>query len=211
MARIAGRTREDTRRAALLAARTVFARRGFGGTSLQEVADVAGVTPAALCHHFGHKRGLYDAVVDELYERLLGAREVVDPDKPLRDVVAAVYEHCLAERDAIRVLLRDVLDRGGLDERTRTRHAAPLLEAVAAELGRRRGVPALRARAALVALSHLTARFVTNRDEDNAALLGVKGVRATRAAVVDVLGEVAEQLLSPPRGARTAKTKKRSR
>jgi AcrR family transcriptional regulator len=180
----------------------VFALQGYGGASLQDVADRAGVTPAALCHHFGGKRGLYDAVVDELYERLLAAREVVDPTRPLAEICEAVFEHCVKERDAIRVLLRDVLDGGGLDQRTRVRHVGPLVEAIAGELGRRRGIGAARARAGLAAVTHLIARFATNRDEDNAVLLGTRGVKATRAAVVATIAEVAELLLSPARGAR---------
>ena len=42
----------------------VFARRGYAGTSLREVADRVGVTGAAILRHFGSKDGLLLAVLE---------------------------------------------------------------------------------------------------------------------------------------------------
>ncbi|MFY9712256.1 MAG: TetR family transcriptional regulator [Microbacterium sp.] len=38
-----------------------FARRGFGGTTLRQIATEAGVSAALIVHHFGSKDGLRDA------------------------------------------------------------------------------------------------------------------------------------------------------
>ena len=51
----------------------VFARSGFHGTSMNEVAEAAGVTKPVLYQHFDSKRDLYQALLDEVGHRLLSA------------------------------------------------------------------------------------------------------------------------------------------
>jgi len=51
----------------------VFARNGFHGTSMNDVADAAGVTKPVLYQHFDSKQGLYLALVDEVGKRLIAA------------------------------------------------------------------------------------------------------------------------------------------
>ena len=49
----------------------VFARSGFHGSSMNDVADAAGVTKPVLYQHFDSKRELYQALLDEVGNRLL--------------------------------------------------------------------------------------------------------------------------------------------
>ena len=51
----------------------VFARQGFHGTSMNDVADAAGVTKPVLYQHFVSKRELYLALLDEVGRELLEA------------------------------------------------------------------------------------------------------------------------------------------
>lgn len=64
------RRRELTRNALVEAAIDVFARRGFDGASLEEIAEVAGFTRGAIYSNFGSKEDLLLAVVDR-YSRML--------------------------------------------------------------------------------------------------------------------------------------------
>lgn len=68
------RTNEErtrtTRRALTSAARQLFEREGYAGTSLDGVAELAGVTKGALYHHFSTKRALYDAVIVDIQDEL---------------------------------------------------------------------------------------------------------------------------------------------
>ena len=48
----------------------VFARRGFHSTSMNDVADAAGVTKPVLYQHFDSKQDLYLALLDEAGNRL---------------------------------------------------------------------------------------------------------------------------------------------
>ena len=49
----------------------VFATNGFHGASMNDVADAVGVTKPVLYQHFDSKRDLYQALIDEVGNRLL--------------------------------------------------------------------------------------------------------------------------------------------
>ncbi len=65
----------DTRAALLLAARELFAEKGYAGTGTEEIVARARVTRGALYHHFRDKPGLFRAVMEavagELAQRLV--------------------------------------------------------------------------------------------------------------------------------------------
>jgi AcrR family transcriptional regulator len=59
---------ERSRKAILDAAEQVFARHGYDGASLAEIGRVAEVSAALPAYFFGDKRGLYDRVIERLFE-----------------------------------------------------------------------------------------------------------------------------------------------
>ena len=64
-----GRPGKDRPNGALLllkAGQSAFARHGFEGASLRQIAAAAGVNPALAAHHFGSKEALWEAVIDRL-------------------------------------------------------------------------------------------------------------------------------------------------
>jgi AcrR family transcriptional regulator len=68
------RLRRAQRREQILAAATeAFARAGFAGTSLDDVAAEAGVSRVILYRHFASKADLYRAVLDRARQRLIAA------------------------------------------------------------------------------------------------------------------------------------------
>lgn len=60
-----------------------FAAHGYEGTSTEALVGEVGLTRGALYHHFGSKRGLFEAVVEAVQERLalavVGAAEQKEP------------------------------------------------------------------------------------------------------------------------------------
>ena len=59
----------QTRADLVVAARTVFLRRGFHGASLEEIAQEAGYTKGAVYSNFEDKAALFLAVLDDHYEQ----------------------------------------------------------------------------------------------------------------------------------------------
>ncbi|WP_434439276.1 TetR/AcrR family transcriptional regulator [Lentzea sp. E54] len=80
MPRVAGRTREDTRRALLDAAGVCLRARGTSAT-LDDIAKQAGVSKGGLLHHFATKDDLVRALAQDLFDRFrTDVTAAVDPD-----------------------------------------------------------------------------------------------------------------------------------
>ena len=100
------------RRAQLLdVGRTLFASKGFDGTSVEEIAEKAGVSKPVVYEHFGGKEGLYAVVVDREVSRLLDrvtASLVGDhPRDLLEQAAAALLDYVESDSDGFRILVRD--------------------------------------------------------------------------------------------------------
>ena len=195
MGRIKGRRPEETRDAVLAAATAAFAEHGFANATLGAIAARAGVTAATLPYHFGDKQGLYDAVVDAIYKDLLDFGPTLGAGRPFAEVVDALYGWAEARRDGLRVMLRSIIEAGGLDTQVRERRMAPVLDAMSRLVAAHYGAEVGAAREMVVTMTHLVMRFATNRPEDNAVAFGVAGPEEARARVVDVMARVGAHLL----------------
>lgn len=60
----------DTRKALIRAARTLFAEKGFHGSGTPEIAEQAGVTRGALQHHYPKKEDLFLAVFEQVQKEM---------------------------------------------------------------------------------------------------------------------------------------------
>jgi len=74
------RRRQQTRDVLVAAATEVFARRGFEGASLEEIAENAGFTRGAIYKNFDGKEDLFFAVTDRFNEQVIEAFRSVAPD-----------------------------------------------------------------------------------------------------------------------------------
>ena len=61
-----GETAESSRDSVLRAGTIEFSKSGYKGTTVDDIARLAGVNKRMIYHHFGSKHGLYDAVVTEV-------------------------------------------------------------------------------------------------------------------------------------------------
>jgi AcrR family transcriptional regulator len=88
-----GERKEETRQELIAAAATVFARRGFHGASLDQIAQEAGYTSGAIYWHFDNKDLLFLAVIEKFVEMRAGEFALVahesDLDLPARAKVLA--------------------------------------------------------------------------------------------------------------------------
>jgi AcrR family transcriptional regulator len=89
-----GRIRGPERRRRILdAAAGAFAARGYHATSVGEIAEAAGITKPVIYDHFGSKRELFVALLDQAREELtsLGV-EAMGADAPVEERVRAAIE-----------------------------------------------------------------------------------------------------------------------
>lgn len=78
---------QHTRDLLLDAAEKLFAERGLGGASLEDIADAAGYTRGAIYAHFGSKEELFLAVIERQRQRFLdGFTDVVSSFHRLSDL-----------------------------------------------------------------------------------------------------------------------------
>ena len=80
-----GRPPRITRDQILAAARAAFAERGFGSTTLADIAEVLGVTPAAILRYFDSKQELFTASMSARDLRLPQALEDLAHVDPATD------------------------------------------------------------------------------------------------------------------------------
>lgn len=62
---------EETRAKLIAAAREAFATKGYAAASMDELTAAAGLTRGALYHNFGDKKGLLQAVIDQIDAEML--------------------------------------------------------------------------------------------------------------------------------------------
>jgi len=89
---------EATRARLLKIARTLFTKRGYAGTSLEEITRRAKLTKGALYHHFESKQAIFTAVYlqveEELAEQVLSATEGVAVERRLKVGFATYLDLC---------------------------------------------------------------------------------------------------------------------
>lgn len=110
----------------------IFASRGFHRASMDEIADLSGVSKQMLYNYFNSKEGLYFAYINEAYRDLVARIDAVvgeaaeagsPPEEQLRVGTRAYYGFVGENRDAFRVLFREMGDPGGaLAEQRRRLH-----------------------------------------------------------------------------------------
>ncbi|MCE0485656.1 TetR/AcrR family transcriptional regulator [Ornithinimicrobium sediminis] len=92
--------------------RRLFAERGFEGTSVEEIAQTAGVSKPVIYEHFGGKEGLYAVVVDREIQALLSAvTTALTGDGHSRALLEraalALLDYIETSTDGFRILVRD--------------------------------------------------------------------------------------------------------
>ncbi len=123
-----------TRLTVLDAAETLFAERGYTGTSLNDVGVEAGVSRATPGYFFGSKASLYQAVLDRCFERVRHAirsgkeRALAsgkDAEVVLAGAVSEYFDFMIEHPKFVRLMEWEALSGG-----TKLQQAPPLVEVV---------------------------------------------------------------------------------
>ncbi len=109
----------ETRDRILDAARTLFARNGFEGTSVRDITGAADVNLGAVTYHFGGKTQLYEAVIASFIDpmRVRVAEAVAAPGPVLDRIeagVRAVFTNFQAFPEQPSIMLHEMARQGPL-------------------------------------------------------------------------------------------------
>ena len=98
---------EHTRTLLLDAAEELFARKGFSGAALEDIADAAGYTRGAIYAHFGSKEELFLAVIERNRQRFLDG---------FADVISSSHRLDELDLDELANRWRDLMSKTGADQ-----------------------------------------------------------------------------------------------
>ncbi|WP_396668388.1 TetR/AcrR family transcriptional regulator [Microbacterium sp. R86528] len=117
------RAKADRYSAILREAARLFAERGFGGVSLEDLGGAVGISGPALYRHFANKQALLGAILIGVSERLLAgglavSQDETTPETQLRSLIAFHVDFALNDADVIRVHDRDLASLTDGDQRT---------------------------------------------------------------------------------------------
>ncbi|MFV0137701.1 TetR/AcrR family transcriptional regulator [Streptomyces sp. HMX87] len=177
------RRRARTRADLLRAAFTVFAAKGFGHVSIEEVCEAAGYSRGAFYSNFSSLDELFFALyrerADLIADQVSGALAADGPDLDVPAAVDRVTEVLLLDRDWL-LVKTDFLVHAARDPavaRTLLEHRARLRRAIADRLARARGhttLPAVlgdadgAAHAVVAAYDGVTVQLLLDRDVERA-------------------------------------------
>ena len=147
----ADRTRCDI----LAVATREFARHGYNGTRVDEIAAVTRATKRMIYYYFGDKRGLYVAVLERAYRELRAAQRTVDvehlpPVEAIRTLAERTFDHDDTHQDLIRLIAAE-----NIHDAEHLRGSAVLT---------RLGDPALEVIARILEAGRASGDFVTEAD-----------------------------------------------
>src|SRR5436190_17157893 len=104
---------EDARTEILNSAISIFARKGFAGTGVQEILEPIDLSKPTLYYYFESKAGLFKAILDYAYEesyRLIaeGVSEAKNCEEKLVGAAKALFEFTCQNQDLTRLVLATV-------------------------------------------------------------------------------------------------------
>lgn len=160
----------QTRAKVLAAATEVFARDGFEGTSLRQIAEVAGIDIATLKYHVGNKASLFAEVYQDGYEHfqqslgplLLRLPLARNPEELVHEVRALIergYDYLEAHQAFVRLWLFRLLEgpKEVLEAEETLRSNVMMLIEAAVEILRERGLVRPEVDVRVLALAVITA------------------------------------------------------
>jgi len=114
------------------AAEKLFAKQGFVGTSLKQIAEKAGIQAPSLLYHFGSKEVLYEHVLERFYDEI-DDMLFVDADEADHQVYfQKLFQKFISmsprQKNLSILFMQELIGAGALGEKVIARRMLPLLE-----------------------------------------------------------------------------------
>lgn len=204
MARPVNADAAATRKRILQSALALFAADGLSGTSIRRIASQANVSVAMVHHYFGSKSGLHDACIEEMYAELgdlqAHLQGTIQASASLTELlersVRTGFRFAREHRTATRMLWRQVVAAGQLDDTRRSRNQAPFLAQISGSIGALTGQDPASLRLPIQTVVMLTSRYAISDDAELAFFVS-SNQDDPEQAIEDHLVAVALQLLLP--------------
>lgn len=129
----------DTHGRCVQAAEYLFAEKGFDGTSLREVGKNAGITSAAVLHHFQSKERLYSQVLQRLASRMTEYMGACEGGSDLNCIILffdRFLDFCFENKHYAQLLLRELMENEGRVYKARRMHLANPVQTIVAPIKR---------------------------------------------------------------------------
>jgi TetR/AcrR family transcriptional regulator, fatty acid metabolism regulator protein len=129
---------QDRRRQILDAAVRVFARRGFHGCRVSDIADEAGVAYGLVYHYFSSKEEVLDTLFLERWGLLINVideasrRDALSPREKLNEIASFIFDSYRHDPELMKVIIVEVTRAANSFGRT---HLAKIREAYAGIAG----------------------------------------------------------------------------
>ncbi|PQP83754.1 TetR/AcrR family transcriptional regulator [Paenibacillus sp. PCH8] len=93
----------DIKTRILLAAKKLFARQGYDGTSVRQICDEAGANVSLVSYHFGGKEKVFEALFEHFFPdhmlNMLAAAESMSPVEGVRRIVGEVVKFTMKDQE----------------------------------------------------------------------------------------------------------------
>src|SRR2546423_7702912 len=121
----------DTRERILQVGQSLFAERGYRGTSLRDISARIGIKAPSLLHHFRSKEQIYLAVLDLAFARMEDSLSAVLMQREsfqerMRMVVEGGIDFLAAKPDYARIIWNEFIDEKGIGRQIMKRRIPPL-------------------------------------------------------------------------------------
>lgn len=147
--------RERRREMIVEKAKSIFAKKGFRATTMEDISRACGIAPRTLYLHFKSKQEIFHTLMLEVLDRIQELMEPIKPDDPrisasdkdeffafIKEKNLRVFEAVNQDRDLVRIILREAPGLGSEIDAILARINNVMLRQIETELviGRRLGI-----------------------------------------------------------------------
>ncbi|MEC9357986.1 MAG: TetR/AcrR family transcriptional regulator [Pseudomonadota bacterium] len=93
----------------------LFARHGYEGVGIRQIADESGVTMPSIFYHFGSKASLYEEVLEHKYQATIdmvskAIKSLREPRERLEFLIGSFFDQLFRDRTFLLLVHRDIGD-----------------------------------------------------------------------------------------------------